>query len=205
MVIGITGGVGTGKSTVLDILERDFGANIIMADDVAKFLQAPGGRCYAPIVEAFGEEILDMEDPAHPIDRAKLASIVFDDPDKLEDLNYIVHPMVKIEIMLQISGYYNRNSEALIVIEAALLIEAGYTDIIDELWVVTADREIRIQRLMASRGYSREKCEAVMATQLSEEEYAECADFLLDNSGSIEDTKKQIEGRLSELDLLEDE
>ena len=113
--------------------------------------------------------------------------------------------MVKIEIMLQISGYYNRNSEALIVIEAALLIEAGYTDIIDELWVITADREIRIQRLMDSRGYSREKCESVMATQLSEEEYAECADLLIDNSGSIEDTRKQIEGRLAELDLLEDE
>ncbi|MBE6017989.1 MAG: dephospho-CoA kinase [Lachnospiraceae bacterium] len=204
MIIGITGGVGTGKSTVLGILEEDFGANIIMADEVAKYLQAPGGRCYAPIVDAFGEEILDMEDPAHPIDRAKLASIVFEDPDKLEDLNYIVHPLVKIEIMCQISGFYNKNSEALIVIEAALLIEAGYTDIIDELWVVTADREIRIQRLEESRGYTREKCEAVMASQLSEEEFADFADFVVDNSGSIEDTKKQIAERLTELDILED-
>lgn len=203
MIIGITGGVGTGKTTVLELLEKEYGARIIMADEVSKFLQAPGGRCYGSIVEEFGEEILDMEDPEHPIDRAKLAKIVFADPDRLQDLNYIVHPLVKIEIMCEISGIYHEDSEALILVEAALLIEAGYLDILDELWVVTADKETRIERLAKSRGYTREKSESVMATQLSDEEYAEFSDFLIDNSGSPEDTLKQIEKRLEELDLLD--
>lgn len=203
MIIGITGGVGTGKTTVLELLEKEYGARIIMADEVSKFLQAPGGRCYGPIVEEFGEEILDMEDPEHPIDRAKLAKIVFADPERLQDLNYIVHPLVKIEIMCEISGIYHEDSEALILVEAALLIEAGYLDILDELWVVTADKETRIERLAKSRGYTREKSESVMATQLSDEEYAEFADFIIDNSGSPEDTLKQIEKRLEELDLLD--
>ena len=203
MIIGITGGVGTGKSTVLDILENEYGAKIIMADEVAKFLQDPGGRCYGPIVEAFGEEILDLSQPDKPIDRAKLASVVFSDPDKLEDLNYIVHPIVKIEIMCEISGYYNEDSNALIVVEAALLIEAGYTNFVDELWVVSADKETRIRRLAESRGYSREKSESVMASQLSDEEFASYADFVIDNSGSIEDTKRQIAQKLADLELTD--
>lgn len=199
MIIGITGGVGTGKSTILEILEKEYEAKIIMADEVAKFLQEPGNKCYQPIVDEFGEGILDMDQPGHPINRGKLAEIVFADEGKLEDLNYIVHPIVKTEIMCEISGIYHQDVESLIVVEAALLIEAGYTAFTDELWIVTADKETRIARLMESRGYSREKCEAIMKTQLDFELFYDDASLIIDNSGSIEETRKQIAERLDEI------
>lgn len=201
MVIGITGGVGSGKSTILKIMEQEYGARIILADDVARSLQAPGKSCYGPIVEEFGEEILDMSRPDHPIDRGKLSKIVFTDPSRLEDLNALVHPMVKAAIMQEISEIYNEDSEALILVEAALLIESGYLELLDELWVVYAEKEVRIARLEASRGYTREKCEAIMASQLTAEEYAEYADFIIDNSGDASETRRQIAGRLAEMGL----
>ena len=180
-------------------MEEEYGASIIIADDVSKFLQAPGGRCYQSIIDEFGEEILDMSQPDHPIDRAKLASIVFADPDRLEDLNYIVHPVVKTEIMCEISGIYHEDIDALIVIEAALLIEAGYTNFIDELWVVRADKDKRIERLVKYRGYTEEKAESIMASQMSEEEYAEEADFIIDNSGTEEELREKLAKRIKEL------
>ena len=200
MIIGITGGIGTGKTRVLEILEEEYNARIIIADEVSKFLQAPGGRCYQSIIDEFGEDILDMSQPDHPIDRAKLAGIVFADQDRLEDLNYIVHPVVKTEIMCEISGIYHEDTEALIVIEAALLIEAGYTSFIDELWVVRADKDVRIERLVKNRGYTAEKAESVMASQMSEEEYLEEADFVIDNSGTEDELKAIIKEKMAEFE-----
>lgn len=191
MIIGVTGGVGSGKSTVLEILKEKYGAHIIMADDVAKELMEPGGASYEAVVKAFGEEIL-ADSPERRIDRKKLAAIVFGDEDKRELLNSLTHPQVKEEILKQFQKIYQKEPDALIVLEAALLIEGGYREILDCLWAVLADREVRIQRLMESRSYTREKALSIMESQLSDAEFRAHADYVIDNSGSLENTAEQI-------------
>lgn len=198
MVIGVTGGVGAGKSTVLEILEKEYGAFLIVADEVAKELMEPGEASYEAVRKAFGDGILEAEgeteapEALRPIDRKKLAALVFEDDEKLLLLNSLTHPLVRIRIEALIRTQYEKDADALIVLEAALLIETGYRDILDTLWVVDADPEVRIQRLMKDRGYSREKCLSVMDNQLSREEFANEADEVIDNSGSFEDAERQI-------------
>lgn len=194
MVIGVTGGVGAGKSTVLKILEENYGAKMILSDDVAKELMEPGRTAYTAVVKAFGPEILEgQEKEPRCIDRAKLAKIVFADEEKLALLNSLTHPAVREEILARIAGYYKEDKDALVVVEAALLIEAGYEDILDSLWVVYVEKEERIRRLMRDRGYSREKALSIMENQLSDEEFRAHADYLINNTGTIEETKAQID------------
>ena len=214
MVIGVTGGVGAGKSSVLKILEEQFNAKIIMADDVAKELMEPGGASYEAVVKAFGDEILVKDEDAscddnknaadevntslkpdkreRPIDRKKLAQIIFNDDEKLALVNSLTHPKVKEEILSRIKRFYHEDKNALIVVEAALLIEAGYEDILDSLWIVTVDPEVRIERLMRDRGYTREKCLSIMDNQLSDEEFKAHGDVFIDNSYTRENTAKQV-------------
>ena len=200
MVIGVTGGVGAGKSTVLKILEENYNAHIIMSDDVAKELMEPGNASYNAIVEAFGTEVLEDKTPGKKIDRAKLAEIVFADDEKLALLNSLTHPRVKEEILSRRDQIYADDPDALIVIEAALLIEAGYEDLLDSLWVVYVDLEVRIARLIRDRGYSREKALSIMDNQLSDDEFRAHADFLINNSGTLEETRKQIDLFFSQRD-----
>ena len=190
MFIGITGGVGAGKSTILQILKEKYDAHLIMADDVAKDLVCKGKSAYRKIVQTFGGEILGED---KEIDRQKLSSIVFQDDAKLQELNQIVHPLVKKAILKEKRSISNKDPQKLIVLEAALLIEDGYPEFLDELWAVIADKEVRIQRLMDSRGYSREKSESIIAAQLSDEEFRNACDFIIDNSGSLSDSERQIE------------
>ena len=183
-VLGITGGVGSGKSTVLDILEQNYGATIIQADLVAKELMEPGQASYLAIVREFGEEILM---PDRTIDRGKLAAIVFADEEKRLLLNSLTHPLVEDETKKRIAA-----SEGLIVLEAALPKEAGFKRLCDSVWYIYVPEEIRIERLMASRNYTREKCLQIMASQLSEEEFREYADVVIENGGSQSETAEQI-------------
>ena len=200
MLLGVTGGVGSGKSTVLKILKEKYGAHLLIADDIAKELMMPGNESYRLIVSGFGRGIL--EDPSasdSPILRSQLARIVFSDEEKLRMLNSFTHPAVKREIMRRAEIIYSEDPHALIVIEAALLIESGYTDMLDWLWVVTADKKVRLRRLARERGYTKEKAESVMANQLSDEEFTACADFVIDNSGDIKDTEEIIAEGMSRL------
>lgn len=186
MIIGITGGVGCGKSTVLDILYKDYDALVIEADKVAHKLMGKGEAIYNAEIEHFGDRILsDNRD----IDRKKLAEIIFPDEKELEWVNSLVHPKVKEYIMDAIKKNKDR---PYIIIEAALLIEAGYTDICDKIWYIYTDKETRIQRLLDNRGYTREKSEEIIANQLEDRIYREYSDYVIDNSNDIEDTKRQI-------------
>ena len=195
MVIGVTGGVGAGKSTVLEILENEYGARLIFCDDVARDLQKCGGASYDAIVKYFGEDILSGG-PGSEIDRKALAKIVFNDEEKLNTLNSLTHPLVKEEVMHLINMYYSEDPERPVVIEAALLLEAGYKSFLDELWCVVADDEIRIKRLMESRGYSRQRALDMMKSQKTNEDFISSCDFAIYNSGDIENTKKQIKDRI---------
>lgn len=187
-IIGITGGVGSGKSRVLAHLEQEYGATICQADHVAWELQRQGALCYKEIVKTFGYEILDEN---LDIDRRKLGEIVFSDKEKLFALNAIMHPAVKQSILKQIASEKEKGT-LLFVLEAALLLEDGYDVICDELWYVYADEAVRRMRLKQARAYSEEKIDAIMAAQVSEEVYRNGCQKVIDNSGSFEETKAQL-------------
>lgn len=196
MILGITGGVGSGKSTVLNYLENKHHAFIIEADAVAKYIMEPGHIVYEKVLEAFPELKLDNNGF---IDRAYFASIVFNDEDKLKLLNSIVHPGVKTEIKSLINKSQSENEHRLIVIEAALLIEDGYKAICDEIWYVYCEKENRIKRLMESRGYTREKSLEIMKNQMSEADFKKNTDAVIDNTNNEENTHKQIDELLDKM------
>ena len=197
IVVGITGGIGSGKSRVLEYLSLKKGVYVLEADKLAKELMNKGNRIYKAVTETFGEDILDA---SGDIDRAKLAGIVFSDPDKLKVLNSLTHPAVREEIMDRINlaaDGYVRNERAeeikIFMIEAALLIEEGYKGICDHMIFVYADRDIRIKRLMEGRGYPVEKSISVMKNQKDDDFYRENSDIVIDNSYDFSITQRVID------------
>lgn len=183
-VIGITGGVGSGKSCVLDFLKSNYGAKVIQADLVAKQVMEPGQPGYERLVVALGENILQE---GGRIDRAKLSQMMFHDVSVIEQVNGIIHPMVWQTIKHQIED----SEEDLVVVEEALPGE-NHSDIYAELWYVYTSEENRIQRLSESRGYTREKSLSIMANQPTEDAFRLMADNVIDNNGSIEETRRQV-------------
>lgn len=195
-IIGVTGGIGAGKSTVLSILKQDYQGYVLEADRVAHSLMEPGQAAYRQIVSAFSASILDGQGK---IQREKMAELVFRSPERLEQLNQIVHPEVKYFIQTAIQECRQAGTVSLFVIEAALLIEDGYQEICDELWYIYAPEAVRISRLMQERQYTREKCLAVMGNQASDEFYRSHCTRMIENYHSLENTKKQIEDLLKNL------
>lgn len=195
-VIGITGGVGSGKSVVMDILKEEYGAFIILADLVGHELMEPGGVNYQEIIKEFGTDILKED---QTIDRAALGNIVFSDPSKLVLLNEITHPNIRAEIASRIGQIKQKKATPLICLEAALLIEENYQEFLDELWYVHVDEKIRIQRLKEGRGYSEEKCRQIMERQMSEEEFRSHCCRIIENSGSLERTRQSVQDAWKEL------
>ncbi len=184
-VIGLTGNIGTGKSTVLGMLHQ-FGAHTIDADKIAHEVMLPGGQAYDAIVTTFGGEILTDEGT---IDRMKLGQIVFEDPVQLQALECIVHPAVFDYIRSELS----RATEPVIVIEAIKLLEAGLAlTLCDQVWVVITGEEQQIQRLMDSRNMGRDAAEARMLSQSPQSFKISQADVVLDNSGGIESLAEQV-------------
>ncbi len=197
-ILGITGGVGSGKSRVLYDLEQNHNAYILEADKLAHELMEPGKKIYNQIIEEFGQEVLLKEEPYY-IDRNKLGQIVFNDKDKLAILNSISHPLVKEEIIERIATAKNEGKIKLFVIEAALLIQDGYDAICDEIWYIWVDREERIKRLMKQRGYTREKCISMFNSQEPDEYYKKYATFTINNQFDYENTSKLLNARLNKL------
>ena len=189
--IGITGGVGAGKSAVLDYLATKPGVRVMLADEIAHELMEPGTDCYEQIRQAFPEHDIYKED-GH-FDRIKLAKVIFSDENKRVRMNGIVHPAVKAYVIAEAKRERQEGTLALLVLEAALLIECGYEDKVDELWYIYADREVRARRLKAARGYSDEKIQESMDSQLSEEEFRRHCQVVIDNSGSLQDAYRQID------------
>ncbi|MBO4374515.1 MAG: dephospho-CoA kinase [Lachnospiraceae bacterium] len=190
MVIGITGGVGAGKSSVLSILEKVSNCRLIIADEVAKKLQEPGERCFEELVSAFGEKILDEKGR---IDKACLAKVIFDDPEARDRVNSIIHPAVNKYITDVINDERKKNNLEFLFIEAALLIECGYDSICDELWYVYAAEDTRRKRLKETRGYSDEKISSIFISQLPEEEFRKHCAEVIDNDADESAVKIEIE------------
>lgn len=193
-IIGITGGIGTGKSTVLNLLKQEYHAYIVEADKLAHELMLPGEAVYHRITDIFGTDILNIDGT---IDRNRLGAIVFKDADSLRKLNEVVHPAVKQYILQDMETKKKEGNVEYYVIEAALLIEDGYKTICDELWYIYVEREERIKRLIAGRGGSREKWEHVIGNQSSDDYYRMNCDYVVDNGSSFEHTINIVKELLS--------
>ena len=196
--VGLTGGIASGKTTVAELLAAR-GCRVLYADRIAHELMAPGQPACQEVVRAFGLEILD---PSGAIDRARLAEIVFADPVRREHLNRIVHPRVIAAIERQLTRVAETDPTAIVVVEAALLIESGYHRQLDKLVVTWCTSEQQIERLIEKTGLSRAQAEARLAAQLPPEDKRRLADYKIDCSRSLEETKQQVEKLCTELRRL---
>lgn len=194
-VIGITGGVGAGKTKILTYLSEHYSCRIILADEVANQLKEPGQKCYEEIVTLLGTQILK---PDGTIDRLKMAERIFSDRELLQRVNEIIHPAVKEYILQAIEEERRRNKIDFLFLEAALLIEEGYESIVDELWYIYADEAVRAERLKVNRQYSDEKIQKILRSQLSDAEYRAHCSTVIDNGVALEETYRQIEKKMGE-------
>lgn len=195
-LIGITGGVGAGKTEVLAYIKSSCNCRIELADEVAHRVKEKGMPAYERLVELLSEEVLDIEGE---IDKGKMAQMIFSDMSLLKKVNEIIHPAVKEYITQEIDKEQKLNRFDFFFFEAALLIEEEYLDILDEIWYIFTREEIRRERLKASRGYSDEKISQIMKAQLPEDEFRKHCAFVIDNNQSLEDTHRQIHEKLREL------
>lgn len=193
ITIGITGGVGCGKSKVLEYIRDNYNCRVILADDVGNKVKEPSQACYEPLIELLGEDIVG-EDSF--IDKRAMAAKIFGNDELLEKVNEIIHPAVKNYFLEQKEFEEQKGKLDYLFLEAALLIECGYKSYVDEMWYIFAPEDIRSERLKNSRGYSDEKIKAIMAAQLTEEQFRAGSDFVIDNGGSLENTYEQIRTRL---------
>lgn len=192
-VIGITGGVGSGKSALLAYIKEHYSCRIILADEAAHQVKEPGQPCYEKLVELLSGDILNEDGTIH---KGKMAEKIFGDRKLLEAVNAIIHPAVKELILDQIQKERIKGEIQFFFVEAALLIEGGYLNLVDEMWYIYAEENVRRKRLFSSRGYSEEKIDSIMASQLSETEFRKHCRVVIDNSGSLEEAARQIDREL---------
>ncbi len=197
--IGITGGVGSGKSKVLEYLMGQEGVVVYQADLLAHQVQMPGTNCYQAICNYFGNEILNEDGT---INRPKLGSIVFSDDEKMQMLNRMVHPAVEQKILELIEAETAKETRYFIL-EAALLHTPFYRQNLDEIWYIYVEEEVRRERLRASRNYTDEKITAMIASQPSEAVFRGISSQVIENSGDFLYTAKQLDEALRNIDLGE--
>lgn len=207
ITIGVTGGVGAGKSEILRYLENRYNCRVLLSDDAAKELELKGRALYEPLVrllsgsgpekeqamsdlpseeresEGMPHEALLLENGE--INKAEMARRIFADEKLLQKVNELVHPAVNRYILDEIERERRSGAREFFVLESALLVENGYDRIVDSMWYIYCDREVRRERLRASRGYSDEKINRIMGNQVSEEEYRRACDIVIDNTGDL--------------------
>ncbi len=188
-VIGITGGVGAGKSAILEYLQENYKVKNLEADRIAERLMEPGTECYEQLLKFLPVEIYNEDET---IDRQALAKKLFESPQLRQDVNKVVHPAVKQYICDRIEEQRQMRILDFVIIEAALLIEDRYDKICDEIWYIHAAEEIRRQRLLESRKYSPSKIEKIFESQMTEEEYREHCQVVIDNNGTKEEAFYQV-------------
>ena len=188
-VIGLTGGIAAGKSTVSEILSK-LGAEIIDADKIGHQIYLPNTEAWKDIIAAFGEDILL---PDKTVNRPKLGSIVFNDKAALKKLNQIVHPRMykKFEEEIEIRRKKNKN-KGVVALDAAILIEADWLPLVDQVWVVAADQDAVIDRLCSRNGFTKERARARISSQLSDEERRRYAHVVIENNGTLEEVEQRV-------------
>ena len=196
LLIGLTGGIGSGKSTVSGAL-AERGAVVVDADAIVKELQSPGTVVFDEMVERFGSDIVG---PDGGLDRARVAEIVFNDADALKDLSGIVHPRVQAEIFRRIEE--QTDTDNVVVLDIPLLVESGYPGLLGTI-VVDLDPEVAITRLIEFREFTEDDARARIAKQATREQRLEKADFVVDNSGTPDDLPSQIDAVWEWIETLE--
>jgi dephospho-CoA kinase len=189
-VIGLTGGIGSGKSTVAAML-GELGAHVIDADKVGHDVYLPGTEGFRRVVDAFGPEIVGADGT---IDRPRLGARVFADPAELRRLNALVHPLIGDEIRRRMMAVLEKSDGRPIVVEAAIMLEAGWR-FFDQIWVVVVSRETAITRVTASRGLSRTDVECRIDAQMSNDERRRAATVVIENDGPLDALRAQVEAR----------
>jgi dephospho-CoA kinase len=188
LTIGVTGGIGSGKSTVTRFLE-DLGAPIIDADKVGHAIYAPDGPAHSQVIAAFGQGILASDGT---IDRKKLGPIVFADPNALKRLNSIVHPKMFARMREMIEHLRAGGEHNPIVVEAAILIEANWQALFDEIWLVIASKARVVERIERDRGLKPEQTEARIQAQLPDEEREKHSTLVITNNGTIDELREKV-------------
>ena len=188
LVIGLTGGIGTGKTQVSEMLEK-LGAAIVNADLLGHQIYVPQSDGWREVVEAFGEEVLA---PNGEIDRTKLGPIVFGDPEALKKLNAITHPKIYALADESLKKLSEQGSEVA-VLEAALLIEAKWTPLVNEVWVTTAPENDVVKRIQERNGFTEEAIRSRIASQMTQEERITHADVVIENEGDLTELKTKIQ------------
>ncbi|MCI9140002.1 dephospho-CoA kinase [bacterium 1XD42-8] len=194
-VFGVTGGVGAGKSSLLNLIGEREDCEILMADKVAHHLEEPGQKCYEMLLALLGKEILTKD---KTIDRKKMAVQIFSNKQLLEKVNQVIHPAVKEFIIHEIEKKKREGLLSFFFIEAALLIEDGYDTICDELWYIYAEDLVRKRRLINARGYSEEKIKKIMENQSGEEIFRSYCKVVIDNSKDLDFAYRQVCKKLEE-------
>jgi dephospho-CoA kinase len=188
-VIGLTGGIGSGKSTVSALL-AELGARVVDADKIGHWVYRPGSEGFRAVVAAFGPGVVAADGT---IDRARLGAIVFADADARARLNAIVHPLIGAELAARIAAARDDGYDGPVVVEAAILIEAGWRPLVDQLWVVSVARETAVARVVTSRGLSRAEVERRLDAQLPDAERRRHADVVIENDGGLDALRAQVE------------
>jgi len=188
LIVGLTGGIASGKSTVSNML-RDYGIPVICADQIAREVVNVGTKAYKQIVHQFGKQILNED---QTINRAKLGSIVFQNETKRKQLNEIVHPAVREEMRKQ-QSYFTQQGEPIVVLDIPLLFESNLTHLVDKVIVVYVNEQTQLERLMKRNDFTKEEALARINAQMPLKEKVNKADEMIDNNGTIEETKNQLE------------
>lgn len=194
-VIGLTGGIGSGKSLVTQLLKEKYHAYILNTDEIARKQMEPGGVSYPGVINYFGKDILSEDGT---INRKKLAEIVFLDEEKRLKLNMLTHTLVLEEVNQEILRCKDRGDIPYVVIETALMIESGYDKNCDEVWYVYTPEEERRKRLKQSRNYSDEKINAIFASQSTDEAFRNKFTKIIENTGDVSALYDQAERLLDE-------
>ncbi len=188
-VIGVTGGIGCGKSAVVNYL-RELGAQTLDADFTAREVVEPGNPALQEIIYEFGNNVVTTS--GH-LDRTKLGNIVFNKKEKLDILNGIMHKYIVEHIISAIEREKQAGKTKVFVIEAAIPLEHGFLDMADQIWTVVCDEEIRINRIIQRNGISREKALSIINSQLSVKQYIELSNVVIENNGSLEQLKVLVD------------
>lgn len=199
LVIGLTGSIGTGKSTVAKMFKQ-LGIPVIDADEIARLVVEPGKEAYEKIVETFGEDILQKD---RTLDRKKLGAIVFNDEEKRKQLNGIVHPAIRKEMLRQRDEYLEQHAPC-VVLDIPLLYESKLEHFVDKVIVVKTSPEVQLERISARDDLSKEEALKRINAQIDVAKKAEWADAVIDNDGTIEETERQLKDILTRWHILTD-
>lgn len=199
-IIGVTGGVGSGKTELLHYIEKNYRCRILLADEAAHEVMQKGGRIYEPLVALLGSSVLDS---SGEINRKEMAARIFSQEELLGRVNALIHPAVREYILEAVAEEREKAAAGAedavdyFFLEAALLIECGYRFVVDEMWYIYCDLAVRRERLKKSRGYSDGKIDSILSSQLTEAEFRSGSDVVIDNSGNLEDAYRQIREALA--------